>query len=452
MTASAKPPPSEGLERAYRRYERPMLRAARTWFPGLRGVERDLYQGAWAAVLRDGNGEQNLEKRLEHAVYWQGLQELRTRRRRPTVSLDAARAGNGAHDDSDESCADPADLAALPTDEQAEIRAMGHLAREVIADLTPLQQRIIKIQWGWGVPRRQVAALLGISERTLKRELAEAMPVITRNVELVEAERWCDSRRSLVVAYACRVLGGRRTAMAEQHLEHCPGCRELVRAVSQRLDGLAAITPAAPALEPPAERALPHIGAPFEWMRSGIGDLAGSAKQQAVALLTRTPAGDTGAVQLAAGGGLRGTGGMAATVVACVAVGGGATYCAIDGVPQPFRDSGKVAESREPKRDRERKRASAPDERSAQAVASPVTAPVEASTRPDDPDESKSPSEPQSGARPPEQVPQPPPPPDEAAPSPAPSGGSEFGAASAPTPAPSAPAPAPTGGGGEFGP
>src|SRR3954454_3258555 len=90
MTASAKPPPAEGLERAYRRYERPMLRAARTWFPGLRGLEADLYQGAWASVLRDGRGEDNLEKRLEHALYWQGLQELRRRRRRPTVSLDAS--------------------------------------------------------------------------------------------------------------------------------------------------------------------------------------------------------------------------------------------------------------------------------------------------------------------------------------------------------------------------
>src|SRR4051812_47632925 len=98
MNASAKPP-MQGLERAYERYRRPMLRAARAWFPALRGLEADLYQGAWASVLRDADnhGGEDLRKRLEHAVYWQGLQELRTRRRRPTVPLEAAAFGNGSN-------------------------------------------------------------------------------------------------------------------------------------------------------------------------------------------------------------------------------------------------------------------------------------------------------------------------------------------------------------------
>src|SRR4051794_3865938 len=312
MRTSAKPPQREGLERAYQRYRRPMLRAARAWFPALRGDEQDLYQGTWASLLKDSaeRDEGELEKRLAHAVYWQGLQELRTRRRKPAVSLEAVSTRNGSHDDETAGDCEPADSDSLRPDEQAEIRALGELAREVIADLTPLQQTIIKVHWGWGLPRGQVAALLGLSQRQVKRELEDAAPVIARNVELVKAERWCESRRSLVIAYAFQLLSDRRTAMAEQHLDHCPGCRQLVRAVGQRLDRLAALAPG-PALEPPAERALPHMAAPFEWARGGIGDLVASTKQQAAALLTRGPAGDAGAVQVAAGGGLRGSGGMA---------------------------------------------------------------------------------------------------------------------------------------------
>src|SRR4051794_7759897 len=410
MRTSAKPPHREGLERAYERFRRPMLRAARAWFPGLRGHEQDLYQGAWASLLKDSaeRDEHELEKRLAHAVYWQGLQELRTRRRKPSVSLDAVSRRNGSRDDEPVTDGEPADSAALQPDEQAEIRALGDLAREVIADLTPRQQTIIKIQWGWGLPRGQVAALLGLTERQVKRELEDAAPVIARNVELVKEERWCEARRSLVVAYAFQLLSVRRTAMAEQHLEHCPGCRQLVRAVGQRLDGLAALAPAGPALEPPAERALPHMAAPFEWARGGIGDLVASTKQQAAALLTRGPAGDAGAVQVAAGGGLRGSGGMAAAALACVAVGGGATYCAVDGVPAPFQHPGQTAKHEEPKPKRERHRARIADERSAEALTAPTSAPIEKSEP-----QAEEPSTPQNTA-PPTATPtveQPPPPP-----------------------------------------
>ena len=419
-----------------------MLRAARGWFPSLRGQEQDLYQGAWASLLNDSTvrDERDLRKRLAHAVYWQGLQELRTRRRKPAVSLEMAAIER-----------EPADPAALWPDEQAEIRALGELAREVIADLTPRQQTIIKIQWGWGLPRGQVAALLGLSERQVKRELEDAAPVIARNVELVKTERWCEARRSLITAYAFQLLSARRSAIAEQHLEHCPGCRELVRAVSQRLDGLAALAPAGPALEPPAERALAHLAAPFEWARSGVGDLVASTKQQATSLLTRGPVGDAGAVQVAAGGGLRGSGGMAAAALACVAVGGGATYCAVDGVPAPFQHSSQTAKQAERKPEREHRRSRIADERSAAALTAPTTTPIE-SPEP----ASQAPAQTQNEAPVPTsptpvEQPPPPPPPDEAAPSPAPAGAPEFGSAAAAAPA-SSPAPAPTEGGGEFGP
>jgi RNA polymerase sigma factor (sigma-70 family) len=446
MKASAKQRPREGIEHAYERHRRPMLRAARAWFPALRGLEQDLYQGAWASLLRDSadRDEHDLEKRLAHAVYWQGLQELRTRRRRPTVSLDAARGANGSQEETVAAGLERADPGAVRPEEQAEIRALGDLAREVIADLTPRQQRIIKLQWGWGLPRAQVAALLGLSERQVKRELEEAAPIIARNVELVKAERWCEARRSLVLGYAFQLLSERRAAMAEQHLEHCPGCRELVRALSQRLDGLAAITPVGIAFEPPAERALPHLAAPFESARAGLADLVGATKQQAASLLTRSPAGDAGAVQLAAGGGFRGSGGMAATVIACVAIGGSATYCAVDGVPEPFRSPSKSAQRDDATRERDGSRVRAAREPAAAPTTAPVTTPV-GSAPPRD--ESSNDDQAQQVKQPP------PPPPDEAAPSPAPTGSAEFGSASAASPAASAsPAPAPTSGGGEFGP
>src|SRR5215208_4543799 len=141
MSASAKPP-TQGLERAYERYRRPMLRAARAWFPALRGLEADLYQGAWANVPRTTEKHEgdDLRKRLEHALYWQGLQELRTRRRRPTVPLDIVSSSNG--DDANGDGSEYPDDGGRRPDEEVELRERAHLAEEVIADLTPRQQRI----------------------------------------------------------------------------------------------------------------------------------------------------------------------------------------------------------------------------------------------------------------------------------------------------------------------
>jgi hypothetical protein len=90
--AQASPDP---LDETYRRCMDPLLERARVWFPTLEGCEQDLYQAAWESLLASSRPIDDPETYLKCAVYSAGLKELRRRRRRPVVSLSAARFRNG---------------------------------------------------------------------------------------------------------------------------------------------------------------------------------------------------------------------------------------------------------------------------------------------------------------------------------------------------------------------
>ena len=421
------------LDEVYRRCMGPLLERARGWFPTLRGSERDLYQAAWASLLGATRTIDDVEKYLEAALYSAGLKELRRRRRRPTVSLSAARFKNGnggsaAWQQGPEALTDR--TASLP-EEQVESREDARLVTELLEDLTPLQRRIIKLRWGCGLRRRETAELLGISQRSLKREMEKAEPVIARSVELARAGRWCEPKKSLVLAYSLGLLSATRATKARMHLERCGACRAVANSVRSRLEKVASVLPL-PTLSPDGSQGVVTRAAELgESIHSGLADLATGAKQHGLALFTRTPAVDGTASQVAVGGGLKGSGSMIAAVAACVAAGGGATYCAVEGVPTPVRDIAGIQEHPQQKSGAQPKA----DERPAptQPVA---TVPQPEPTEPQaEPPENGSAQESQETNTAPV--------------SPAPAGSSEFGSA-APTRRTSAAAPAPEAGGGEF--
>lgn len=433
MDASPAKAAAPDLDEVYSRCKSRLLERARGWFPTLRGFEQDLYQAAWTSLLGSTRPIEDVERYLEAAVYSAGLKELRRRRRKPVVSLATARfkngaGGQGALQQGMEALADR--TVPLP-DEQVQTREDAQLLAELLEDLTPLQRRIIKLRWGCGLRRRETAALLGVSERSVKREMERAQPVIAESVELARAGRWCESKQSLVIAYALGLLSPTRAAKARMHLERCCACRAAAHSVRDRLEGVASVLPLPTLLPDQSSGVIGRVAELGDSIRGNLGDLASGAKQHGMALMARTPAGDATATQVAAGGGLRGSGSTIAAVAACIAAGGGATYCAVEGVPAPVRTLAGAQEQPQ------RQTAEKPEPQESAPTENVATVPE--TQHPEQPT-------PASGAESVQQTPEA----DTSAPaSPTPPDTSEFGSAPA-AERTSDPAAAPRGGGGEF--
>ena len=431
----ASPRKAADLDEVYSRCKGPLLQRARGWFPTLRGSEHDLYQTAWASLLGSSRPIEDVEKYLETALYSAGLKELRRRRRKPVVPLASARfkPGGGTGGGLQQGAEALTDRTIPLPDELVQSREDARWLAELLDELTPLQRRIIKLRWGFGLRRRETAALLGVSERSVKRQMEAAQPVIARSVALAQDDRWCESRQSLVIAYTLGVLSPARAAKARVHLERCSACRATARSVRDRLAGVAGLLPL-PSLAPDQSYgALARIAEAGDSIRGGVADIASGAKQHALALVFRTPAADGPATQVAAAGGLRGSGSMIATVAACIAAGGGATYCAVEGLPTHLPSLAVVQQ--EPQRqDPDEDGSEVPKPAQTRPVATlPETQPAEQQPPPPDAPAAQERAETES-------IP---------SASPAPAGAPEFGSAPAAEPT-SAPAPAPTGGGGEF--
>jgi RNA polymerase sigma factor (sigma-70 family) len=419
MEALANPAQAQALEREYRRCKQPILKKLRNWFPTLRGYELDLYQSAWESVLRNAHSIDSVEAYLEAAIYTEGLRELRTRRRRQTFHMDAG--------------AVPGDRTTPLPEEEVEAHIDARLLAEVLERLTPLQKKLVALRWGWDIPRKEAAPLLAVSEKTAKRQLERAGAVIAESIELVESGRWCETKRSLVLAYSLELLSSRRAVKAKRHLEVCPGCRQAAWAIRRRLEEVAAVIPPPLLLRvPPAGDLLQTWAQWAGTLRHTLSDVVASAKHHALALFTRTPAAEA-ATQTATAGGLRGGGGLVAALTTCVLAGGGATYCAIEGVPLPLRDAIRTERPHKP----DKKHAAASSEQAPAAVQpSPPPTPGQPTDQSLRTQNSSQPAAPATSA---ESIPA----------SPAPAGSEEFGPAPDTSYQPK-PAPAPAGGGGEF--
>jgi RNA polymerase sigma factor (sigma-70 family) len=97
-----------------------------------------------------------------------------------------------------------------------------------------------------GYTRPAAARALGVSGRRMEKIMDRVSKKVGALTGDIERGEWCESRRSLIKAYALGLLdvNGARHVLAVAHLEDCPACRLHVR----RMRGLAAIAPPVPAL------------------------------------------------------------------------------------------------------------------------------------------------------------------------------------------------------------
>jgi RNA polymerase sigma factor (sigma-70 family) len=317
------------LAGAYERLKRPVLRRARRWFPTLSPADlEDVYQGAWLSIVRTDAEVRDVDDYVYRAVHSQGLMELRRRRRRPVVPLEEH--GDSADLPAPEaSLREPVDDTTASPEERAETAVMAAWAHDLLEDLSSRQRSVVKLRWGWGLSRREIAGLLGISEKAVKRDLESSGRRLSQEVAEFRAGHWCERRRSVVTAYALDLLSPARAARAEAHLRACSGCRELVHELRRRADDVAAVSAPPLLAEPVAHGPLDALAGVVDGARSHLSDLVSSAKQNATVLSARA----TDPTPLA--GARPGT--VMAAVAGCLAVGSGA-YCAVEGaVPEQLR-------------------------------------------------------------------------------------------------------------------
>jgi len=121
------------------------------------------------------------------------------------------------------------DVLAMPDagrspDELAAANLDGTRVREIVGELPPRQQAIIKLRFFLDRRPDEIQDSMGISERVYRRELERALRHISERYVLVREGRFCESRRSLVLAYVAGLAGSTRACEARRHLASCSAC------------------------------------------------------------------------------------------------------------------------------------------------------------------------------------------------------------------------------------
>jgi RNA polymerase sigma factor (sigma-70 family) len=249
-------------------------------------------------------------------------------------------------------------LAAPDAGRSPEERAAARLDRarlhEIVGELPRRRQAIVKLRFFFERTPEEIQGYLGITERAYRRELERAMRQIAQQYELVRSGTYCDTRRSMILALIAGLSGPNRARDARAHLRSCPGCAHWAAALREQVRDVAAVLPLPPAAldAGPLERLAGALDA--------LRDALVGAKQHALAATARVDPGYATAAR---------PGAVAAAVAGCVAIGGGATYCVVQGVPEPLRGAFAEDKRAEPRR--------AP-----RATATPTPVPVRATATP----------------------------------------------------------------------
>jgi RNA polymerase sigma factor (sigma-70 family) len=290
------------------------------WVP--RGDREALYHEAYAAMLELERAERfdpaakhprQLRAYLAKAAVRKALDERKRAERRLTVPLGPAV----------ENRPDPG----RPLEERVAGALEASAIRELVAELPTRQRAVLQLRFALELEPVEIQSVLRISARVYRKDLERAVRRLAARYELVREGRWCESRRSLVLAYVAGVAGPRKTLAARSHLAACPGCARMAAELRQASRRAAALLPLPElaARDGALQRAVDVLAA----ARDGVADLVGGAKQHAVALASRA----SDPTPLA---GAR-PGAAAAAIAGCLAIGGGATYCAVEGIPDPLR-------------------------------------------------------------------------------------------------------------------
>jgi len=214
----------------------------------------------------------------------------------------------------------------------------GARVREIVGDLSERKRAIVKLRFFFDRSPDEIQSFLGITERVYRRDLERAMRQIHDGYELVREGSYCDSRRSGIIALVSGIAGPARAQAAREHLSSCPSCAAWASQLREDARKVGALAPLPDLLFPRG---------PLEWLANAVEslrDAGAGAKQHASALATRLDQASAGTLAVSRPG-------AAATVLAgCLAIGGGATYCVVNGVPEPLRGvtDSILGEEREP--------------------------------------------------------------------------------------------------------
>jgi RNA polymerase sigma factor (sigma-70 family) len=332
-------------------------------FPGRPEEEiDDAVQSACRSFLAEAHGITEpgaVYKWIRTAAHRALLREVERRgRERPVDPVELARSEGLVEADG------PAEeLIAL--EDEAEL---GMLVEEVAAGLNDRQRDVFSL-WASGRRRSEIAAELGLKERAVKRALEETMQR-SRAALAERAGGGCEEGESLVLRFVCGIAEAGEALRARAHLERCGRCGSLAdqleawREKAGVVLGPVAIEAAHPGL---VARVVGRAGEVISSARRHVLGGATQVKEQAVA------SGYAGTPDPTPLAGVR-PGAVAAVVVGCLAIGGGATYCAQQGVNPLNAATGLIAGSGEEAKDESQP--AQQEEAATEPVETPVESPV----------------------------------------------------------------------------
>ena len=108
-----------------------------------------------------------------------------------------------------------------------EARMDGLPVREMVGELSMRRQQIVTLRYFLDRSPDEIQQLLGITERVYRREHERAVRQLAERYEVVRSGRWCEGRRSLILAYVTGVAGPSRRRDARSHICSCPGCAHM---------------------------------------------------------------------------------------------------------------------------------------------------------------------------------------------------------------------------------
>jgi RNA polymerase sigma factor (sigma-70 family) len=331
----------------------------------------------------------------------------------------------------------------IEREDDVEIERIAHAVLGRLSD----RQRQIAALHVRGRKRPQIATHLGMTPRTVKRQLERIMTV--GRDELVRlAGEGCGAGEPLVARLAFGLASPREVRDAQLHLATCPRCGMLYERLDLWREKVAALTPVpAVAHTQPGlvESTVDRAGDALASLKQHVDDGAISLRQQAADGGAQLKQHSSAAYYRAADptplAGVR-PGAAAAAIAGCLAIGGGTTYC----VSQSVNPIGGLAQVVTPASET---RPAAPKQRRARAQPSPSPSPAPAIVTPTAATPTPAPQPPAAQATPrPTPEPTPPPAPQDEYEPVDPVGSASQ--AQQPASTPSKPAPAPAGGPGEF--
>ncbi|WP_272475718.1 RNA polymerase sigma factor [Baekduia alba] len=213
--------------------------------------------------------------------------------------------------------------------------------REIVAELPERQQVVIALRYYFDRTPDEVQSYLGVTERVYRREMERAMRTLGERFAQVREGSFCESRRSLILAYVSGIAGPNRMRDARRHLSSCTGCAHWALELRHAAHQAGALVPiplvVGGAMGDDGGDRLVALTHGARGLRERVADLFTGGREHVTGLAVRADP---------ATGSILGTvrpGTVAAVVAGCLGVGSTATYCAFAGLPAPLRGAHHAA-------------------------------------------------------------------------------------------------------------